>query len=213
LRWRAAAGGERILTAADGNPGGTSSLPALEDYVRVGVKALTDVFSSAGAVDTAGQASAVRLLSEVIDGSARSKVATVPVLEALADIAARTVHLARQRETALSATELKQLLSAADLYDDAQMAIIRSGITGTKDDGTRVNSVQGLRDVIDKALAAAAKIRAYADDANKAAPVVDDYRDLGIAGIDSTTKATALNSSLATDKINGAAVASPERAG
>ncbi|MFT8051195.1 hypothetical protein ACMYM9_22500, partial [Salmonella enterica subsp. enterica serovar Virchow] len=92
---------------------------------------------------------AVRLLSEVIDGSARSKVAAVPALEALADIAARTVHLARQRDTALSATELKQLLSAADLYDDAQMAIIRSGITGTKDDGTRVNSVQGLKDVID----------------------------------------------------------------
>jgi len=200
---------ERILTAANGNPGDASSLPALEDYVRVGVKALTNVFSSAGAVDTAGQASAVRLLSEVIDGSARSKVAAVPALEALADIAARTVHLAKQRDTALSATELKQLLSAADLYDDAQMAIIRSGITGTKDDGTRVNSVQGLRDVIDKALAAAAKIRAYADDANKTAPVVDDYRDLGIAGIDSTTKATALNSSLATDKINGAAVASP----
>ncbi|MCO4859118.1 hypothetical protein MKD49_21685 [Herbaspirillum sp. WGmk3] len=200
---------ERILTAANGNPGDASSLPALEDYVRVGVKALTNVFSSAGAVDTAGQASAVRLLSEVIDGSARSKVAAVPALEALADIAARTVHLAKQRDTALSAAELKQLLSAADLYDDAQMAIIRSGITGTKDDGTRVNSVQGLRDVIDKALAAAAKIRAYADDANKTAPVVDDYRDLGIAGIDNTTKATALNSSLATDKINGAAVASP----
>ena len=200
---------ERILTAANGNPGDASSLPALEDYVRVGVKALTNVFSSAGAVDTAGQASAVRLLSEVIDGSARSKVAAVPALEALADIAARTVHLAKQRDTALSATELKQLLSAADLYDDAQMAIIRSGITGTKDDGTRVNSVQGLKDVIDKALAAAAKIRAYADDANKTAPVVDDYRDLGIAGIDNTTKATALNSSLATDKIDGAAVASP----
>lgn len=203
-----AASYELILSSANGIAGDASSLPTLDDFVRVGVKALTDVFKAAGGLDTAGQASAARLLAEVIDGSARSKVATVPLLETLADIAARAVHLAKQGDTVLSAAELKQLLNV-DLYDDAQMAIIRSGITGTKDDGTKVNSVQGLKDVIDKALAAAAKIRAYADDASKTPPAVDDYRDLGIAGIDSALKAAALNSSLATDKINGAAVTSP----
>ncbi|MDR9839328.1 cell wall anchor protein [Herbaspirillum huttiense] len=202
-----AASYKRILSAADGLPGNAETLPTLEDYTRVGVKAFANVFTSNGVSDAAGQSSAVQLLSEVIDGSARARVATVPALEELADIAARTVHLARAGDTVLTASELRQLRTP--LYDEAQMAIIRSGITGTKDDGTRVNSVQGLKDVIDKALAAAAKIRAYADDANKPAPVVDDYRDLGIAGIDSTLKANALNSSLATDKINGAAVASP----
>ncbi|MRT29523.1 Ig-like domain-containing protein [Herbaspirillum sp. CAH-3] len=203
-----AASYERILSSANGIAGDAPALPTLDDFVRVGVKALTDVFKAADGLDTAGQASAARLLAEVIDGSARSKVATVPLLDTLADIAARAVHLAKQGDTVLSAAELKQLLNV-DLYDDAQMAIIRSGITGTKDDGTKVNSVQGLKDVIDKALAAAAKIRAYADDASKPAPAVDDYRDLGIAGIDSALKAAALNSSLATDKINGAAVTSP----
>lgn len=198
---------QRILNAADGTGNNTELLPTLEDYTRVGVKALNAVFTNGNNTDTAGRSNALSLLNEVLDASPRTRVATVPALESLAGIAARAVRLAREKETALSASDINELLKTT-LTED-QMEVVRSGITGTRDDGSQVRTIDSLNEVKQKALDASAKIRAYADSNTNPAPTRTDYQNLGIVGIDDTLHVTAINSALATSKVNGAAVARP----
>ncbi|WP_044528466.1 hypothetical protein [Herbaspirillum sp. B65] len=201
----------RILKAADGIAGNNrTDLPTLEDYQRIGVaKSLQEVFTKDKMVDTDGRSSALALLNEVVDASQRNMVDTVAQLRTLVDVAARAVRLAQDGQTSLSAADFK-LLVPSSTYTEEQMDIVRSGISGTADDGSQVNSRSKLADVGQKAVVASNKIRAYADDASRPAPDQDDYQDLGIVGINTPLRASALNSALATDQINGSKVARPK---
>lgn len=75
-----------------------SESPTLEDYTRVGIKALTEVFTEANGtgIDAVGRAGAVKLLNNIVDASVRTRIDTSAKLEALASIAARIVRLLLQ---------------------------------------------------------------------------------------------------------------------
>ncbi len=193
-----------VLAAADGVPGNAQQLPSADDYARIGVQALHSLLPAAGAP----RGNALNLLNQVLDATARSAVDSIDKLQALASVAARVVALAAGQKVALSADELNQLHLAAPV-SAAQLPVALSGIAGTADDGAGLRSVAMVSEVVARALAASAKIVAYADDSAQAVPLLADYRALGIHGVDDELHQSALNSALATPGVDGRQVSDP----
>ncbi|MDR9834753.1 beta strand repeat-containing protein [Herbaspirillum huttiense] len=195
-----------VLAAADGVPGNAQQLPAADDYARIGVQALQTMLPAAGAA----RGNALNLLNQVLDATARSAVDSIDKLQALASVAARVLALGAGQKVALSADELNQLHLATPVTA-AQLPVVLSGIAGTADDGAGLRSPAMVSEVAARALAASAKIMAYADDAAQAAPQLADYRALGIHGVDDELHQNALNSALATPAVDGAQASDPGR--
>lgn len=193
-----------VLAAADGVSGNALQLPSAEDYARIGVQALQTLFPNGGTA----RGNAVSLLNQVLDGAARSTVDTVAKLQALASIAARVIALAAGQNVVLGADELNELHLPVPV-SAAQLPVVLSGIAGTADDGAELRSPAMVADVAARALAASARIVAYADDVAQALPQVADYRALGIRGVDDDLHQNAVNSSLATPSVDGKRVAVP----
>ncbi|WP_244216358.1 cell wall anchor protein [Herbaspirillum rubrisubalbicans] len=195
-----------VLAAADGVPGNALQLPSADDYARIGVQALQTLFPAAGAVRN----NALSLLNQVLDAVPRSEVDTVAKLQSLASVAARVIALGAGQSVVLGADELNQLHLPAPITA-AQLPVVLSGIAGTADNGADLRSPAMVADVAARALAASAKIVAYADDVARPAPVMVDYHALGIKGVEDDLHQNALNSSLATPTVDGKRVAVPSQ--
>ena len=206
----------RILALADGVLGNASDLPTAEDYRNIGVKNLDNSAAANASPATRDKAisNTVKLINDVLDSADanRSQIDRVSKVAQLADIAARVIRLAGQEakpdDSTFLADELNQLHLAQPLTA-AQIEVARWGVAGSHDDGNDVATREQLGNVIQKALTASTKIRAYADDAAKPAPTLSDYRDLGIRGMANEQQVQAVNSSLATEPIAGNNVAAP----
>lgn len=195
-----------VLAAADGVGGNAPLLPSLDDYARVGVQAIKKSFPNNAAL----QGNVAGLLNQAVDASPRGQVDTVAKLDTLAAIAAKVVALAAGKPVTLTLDEINQLHLNPPLTA-AQLPAVLSGIAGSADDGSSVNTLARLSDVAARALAASEKIRAYADDASRAAPTQQDYHDLGIKGAEDELHVGAFNGALATASVDAKRVALPSQ--
>ncbi|WP_241812603.1 biotin/lipoyl-binding protein [Herbaspirillum sp. C7C2] len=193
-----------ILSSADGVAGNATQLPEAEDYARVGVQALQKAFPTG----SAARKNALSLLNQVLDGVNRSDVDSAGKLDKLASVVARVIGLAAGQSVVLAADELNQLRLSTPVTA-AQLPVVLSGIAGTADDGSELRSPIMVAEVASRALAASARIVAYADDVARPAPVLADYLTLGIKGIDDDLELSAINSALATSPVDGKRVAVP----
>jgi hypothetical protein len=193
-----------ILASADGVAGNAAQLPAADDYVRIGVRALQKAFPTAGAARN----NALSLLNQVLDGVNRSDVDSASKLDRLASVVARVLGLAAGQSVVLGADELNELRLSTPITA-AQLPVVLSGFAGTADDGSELRSPVMVAEVAARALAASARIVAYADDVAHPAPVLSDYLTLGIKGIDDDLELGAINSALATPTVDGKRVGVP----
>ncbi|MET3073337.1 hypothetical protein [Herbaspirillum seropedicae] len=206
-----------ILALADGVAGNARELPTAEDYRNIGVQDLDKSAAENASPATRNNAvnNTVKLLNDALDSAdaSRSQIDRVDKVKKLADIAARVILLAGQDADATNAAsfkaeELNQLHLAHPLTA-AQIELARWGVAGSQNDGNDVATREQLDNVIQKAITASAKIRAYADNTTAPTPTLSDYRDLGIRGMTDEQQAQAINSSLATTAITGNNVADP----
>ncbi|MET2988926.1 cell wall anchor protein [Herbaspirillum seropedicae] len=195
-----------VLAAADGVGGNAPLLPSLDDYARVGVHAIKKSFPNNAAL----QGNVAGLLNQAVDASPRGQIDTVAKLDTLAAIAAKVVALAAGKPVTLTLDEINQLHLNPPLTA-AQLPAVLSGIAGSADDGSSVNTLARLSDVAARALAASEKIRAYAEDASRTAPTQQDYHDLGIKGAEDDLRVGAFNAALATASVDAKRVALPSQ--
>ncbi len=196
-----------ILGAADGVANSTA-LPVEADYSRVGVTSLKNRFP--GPADSPAQSNAITLLGNVIDRSNRDEVDTVAELDSLADIVSRVIRIAAGKTDTLSADEWKRLHVSPELSAD-QLRIVLPAIAATADDGSEVTTLATLATRATNALASAGRIADYAADDSTSPPLLADYKNIGVSGVDDTLLVGAINSALASPTIGAEQVRLPSQ--
>ncbi|TDY98641.1 UNVERIFIED_ORG: hypothetical protein DFO49_0255 [Herbaspirillum seropedicae] len=184
-----------ILNAADGAANGTpATLPTEADFQRVGVKSLQNRFPS-GSGDAA-RSNAVKLLAQAVDRSTAAEVDTSAELDTLADIASRIIRIAAGQPETVTADEWKRLHIGRD-YTAEELRVVLPAIAGTADDGSEVNTPSTLAARASNAMGSAERIRKYAGNESGATePLLEDYRNLGITGVDDVLMVASINSVL-----------------
>jgi len=190
-----------ILNAADGAANGTpATLPTEADFQHVGVKSLQNRFPS-GSGDAA-RSNAVKLLAQVVDRSTAAEVDTSAKLDTLADIASRIIRIAAGQPETVTADEWKRLHIGRD-YTAEALRVVLPAIAGTADDGSAVNTPATLAVLANEALGSAERIRQYAgNEPGATEPLQEDYRNLGITGVDDVLTVASINSVLASATIS-----------
>lgn len=184
-----------ILNAADGAANGTpATLPTEADFQRVGVKSLQNRFPS-GSGDAA-RSNAVKLLAQAVDRSTAAEVDTSAELDTLADIASRIIRIAAGQPETVTADEWKRLHIGRD-FTAEELRVVLPAIAGTADDGSEVNTPATLAARSSNALGSAERIRKYAgNEPGATEPLLEDYRNLGITGVDDGLMVASINSVL-----------------
>lgn len=184
-----------ILNAADGAASGTpATLPTEADFQRVGVKSLQNRFPS-GSGDAA-RSNAVKLLAQAVDRSTAAEVDTSAELDTLADIASRIIRIAAGQPETVTADEWKRLHIGRD-YTAEELRVVLPAIAGTADDGSEVNTTATLAARASNAMGSAERIRKYAgNEPGATEPLLEDYRNLGITGVDDVLMVASINSVL-----------------
>jgi len=184
-----------ILNAADGAANGTpATLPTEADFQRVGVKSLQNRFPS-GSGDAA-RSNAVKLLAQAVDRSTAAEVDTSAELDTLADIASRIIRIAAGQPETVTADEWKRLHIGRD-YTAEELRVVLPAIAGTADDGSEVNTPATLAARASNAMGSAERIRKYAgNEPGATEPLLEDYRNLGITGVDDVLMVASINSVL-----------------
>ncbi|RZS52894.1 Ig-like domain-containing protein, partial [Sphaerotilus mobilis] len=190
--------------------------PSAADYATLGIDRGADRGIEAG---TPLDASALKLLNSVIGPLVVEDVNSPAELQDLADRVAAVMALAAGIVTDPVAAPISANdLNALGLSDvtDANLAAVRAAIAASPNDGSAVDTLNELQAVARDAIAARAKIMAYADSPTPTgAPDADTYKAIGLVDADgerlSDIAVASLNSVLARPQVDGADVSSPEQ--
>ena len=175
---------EVIFAAADDGVS-VAGNPAAEIYTTLGV---TDV-------DTVVE---LNLLGEVLDGKKNEDVATVPLIQGLAD-AVQGVMNGAKGDADVPTKEQLELLGIGGVTDD-NLAAVQVAIGETLSDGTGVDEISELEGLVVTAIngftAAQKVIMDYADNADNTKPIAADYKAYGVKGVVTADDVIAINSAV-----------------
>jgi hypothetical protein len=192
---------QAILNAADGTKD-SDAKPTAQQYAAIGVVGM----------DTPSELS---LLGDVIDAKGKGDVDSVPEVQALADAVAAVMKGAAGG-TAPTLEQLQELGLTG--VNPAALPELQKLIEQTANDGTGVDTVKKLQDLVTQANASlvtppgagATLISGYAEknSATETTPALSAYTAAGVTGVSdgSTGNLASVNSALNTASVNGAAV-------
>lgn len=186
-----------VLSAADGvanNATTSDTLPTTTQYGLIGITG----------VDTASKA---QLLGNKLDGLSSTDVNLTRKIQTLADAASDVVKAAFG-VTGLTQTQVSTQLGITGITADNWPALLQA-IVNTADDGSGVNTLAKLQALVtttNSALTAARSIiTTYANANSGTAPLIADYSEAGVSGVNNTNLA-ALNDALASVPVVGTSV-------
>jgi hypothetical protein len=182
-----------IFNAADGVDDLAAVNPLQAQYGNIGISG----------VDSAVKTS---LLGDAIDIKASTDVDTITEIQTLAQ---SVLAVMNQANGMIGLTQAQLTgLGITGLTADNLPAVLLA-IANTADDGTDVDTLSDLQSLVSTASTDAATARSvietYADANGGAAPVLSDYADAGVQGVDSTHLA-AFNNALASVAVIGSQV-------
>lgn len=194
-----------ILNAANGRVDPGATLPNADAYVLIGVNGF--------GTDITTRAAKAKLLSDVIDRKQISDVDFVKEIQALADQVSAVIAAAQ------GGTLVKEQLEKLGIVGvtTENFGLVLKSIQGTPDDGSGVQTLSQLQNIVDTIGAAALKvISTFAEDNKDSQPTSSgsyvgtppDFIIYGIAGVKGVDKqnVNAINDALATALVNGEAV-------
>ncbi|NBU50774.1 MAG: hypothetical protein EBS47_11980, partial [Betaproteobacteria bacterium] len=179
---------EKILAEANGASADTTVQdPLPSDYLTIGV--------NLGTIANVGYG--LDLLNDLVAGSAKAAVDSVPELNALANVIDRILITAAGRTASPALTDADFSAIGITGVTSDNLSAVLAALAGTADNGEDIASISALQGVVTGATDALGKISQYdSGDTGADVPTAATYLAAGVTGVDATNL-DAINTALA----------------